>query len=274
MSPVTKVVITGAAGNLGSKLRRHFEQLGWSLALLDVSNAGDAAIEVADLAHWDERWVGRFAEADAVVHLAGDPSPSASWAAIQRLNIDLLFNVYEAAARQGARRLIFASSNWVVAGERFGEGPLREDAAPSPVNAYGASKLVGERLGRSYSERGSLSVICFRIGYCQRGVNEPGPRMGYGLWGQRMWLSDRDLCQGFEKAVLAPAQLRFAVLNLMSRNDGMRWDLDAARKSIGYVPLDRFTPIETDALKTQAAAAANAHVLATAANAFIQGQRW
>jgi nucleoside-diphosphate-sugar epimerase len=268
------VVITGAAGNLGQKLRRHFEGLGWSLRLLDVDARGDKAVQEADLAKWDPAWVDRFAEADAVVHLAGDPRPSASWASIERLNFDLTLNVYEAAVKGKAKRLIFASSNWVVAGDRFGEGPIAETAVPCPVNAYGASKLVGERLGRSYSERHGLSVVCFRIGYCQRGENRPGPHMGYGLWGQRMWLSDRDLAQGFEKAVTAPSSLGFAVLNLMSQNDGMRWDLSAAKRSIGYEPMDRSNPVATEAIEAQSRAAADAHRFTEASAQFLQSQRW
>lgn len=49
-----------------------------------------------------------------------------------------------------------------------------------PVNPYGVSKLLGERLGRSYFERWGLEVVCLRIGYCQRGANRPGPQMGMG----------------------------------------------------------------------------------------------
>jgi nucleoside-diphosphate-sugar epimerase len=232
------VAITGATGNIGAKLRRHFESLGWNLRLLDLADGGDAAVLASDLAVWDERWVGRLAGVDAVILLAGDPSPRSSWGAIVRLNVDLTLNVYEAAARGGARRLIFASSNWTMAGHRFAEGDLPPEREPFPVNAYGASKLFGERLGRSYSDRWGLSVICFRIGYCQRGENRPGPHMRYADWGQAMWLSDRDLAQGFEKAVTAPASVRFAVLNLMSANPGMRWPLEATRRTIGYEPRD------------------------------------
>jgi nucleoside-diphosphate-sugar epimerase len=218
--------------------------------------------------------VADLRDADAVIHLAGNPSPKTSWESAQHLNLDLTMNVYEATVRQGARRLVFASSNWVVAGHRFEDWPLTTDVAPYPVNPYGVSKLVGERLGRSYSERWGLSVICFRIGYCQRGENLPGPHMGWGLWGQRMWLSDRDLCQGFEKAVLAPSDLRFGVLNLMSRNEGMRWDLDAARNAIGYEPADHFTPTESDAMREQTVSARHARRLVESAESFIQDQRW
>ncbi len=114
------VLITGAGGNIGTKLRAHFSGLGWTLRLLDVDARGDAAIKVADLADWDDAWVTQFAGVDAVIHLAGNPSPAASWASAVKLNIDLTANVYEAAAAQGVRRVVFASSNWVMAGHRPG----------------------------------------------------------------------------------------------------------------------------------------------------------
>ena len=69
-------------------------------------------------------------------------------------------------------------------------------------------------------------VVCLRIGYCQRGENHPGAHMNMGLWDQAMWLSNRDFCHGVERAVLADG-VDFAVLNLMSANPGMRWDIDS-----------------------------------------------
>jgi len=104
------------------------------------------------------------------------------------------------------------------------------------------SKLVGERMGRSYHARWGLSVVCLRIGYCQRGENRPGPQMKMGLWGQAMWLSDRDFCQGVERAALAEG-IGFAVVNLMSDNPGMRWDIAATRRILGYAPRDGTAPV-------------------------------
>ncbi len=114
------VLITGAAGNIGTKLRSYFTGLGWTLRLIDTDGLGDPALQVADLAKWDQAWVGQFAGVDAVIHLAGHPSPQASWASVQRLNIDLTANVYEAAAKNGVPRVVFASSNWVMVGHRPG----------------------------------------------------------------------------------------------------------------------------------------------------------
>jgi hypothetical protein len=165
-----------------------------------------------------------------------------------RYNFDLTQNVYEAAARRKAKRLIFASSNWTMVGHRFDDQPLTTDREPYPINPYGISKLVGERLGKSYHERWGLSVICFRIGYCQRGENAHGPHMGWNGWGQLMWLSDRDFCNAMERGVLAEG-IGFEVLNLMSDNPGMRWDIETTKRKIGYVPKDGAAPVLTDKMK-------------------------
>jgi NAD+ dependent glucose-6-phosphate dehydrogenase len=267
------VVITGATGNIGAKLRSHFSGLGWTLRLLDVAAHGDAEVTEADLSVWNDDWVSRMAGAEAVILLAGDPSPAASWASVQRLNLDLPMNVYEAAARGGAKRVIFASSNWTMAGWRFKEGALPTDRDPRPINAYGASKLFAERMGRSYAERWGLSVICFRIGYCQRGENLPGPHMGWGDWGQAMWLSDRDLCDGFEKAVTAPDSVRFAVLNLMSANPGMRWDIETTKHAIGYAPRDGHAPQVTTEAAHGARLSGQTREMIEAAEAWLSATR-
>jgi nucleoside-diphosphate-sugar epimerase len=270
------VLITGAAGSIGRKLRAHLEAKGgYELRLLDRVDGGDPAVTVADLAVWDEAWVARFKGVDAVIQLAGNPRPEAPWASIQRDNIDLVLNVYEAAARQGARRLVFASSNWTMAGHRFAEGPLPTDREPYPINPYGVSKLMGERLGRSYSERWGLSVICFRIGYCQHiPGNPPGPTLRYNEWGQLMWVSDRDICQAHEKALLAPDTVRFAVLNLMSDNPGMRWDIETTREVIGYVPQDGAVPQLTDEMRANEEAAAEARSLIEHTEALAMKLHW
>lgn len=251
------VLITGAGGNIGSKLRAHFASLGWTLRLLDIDPRGDDAIQAADLTDWNGNWQAQFANVDTIIHLAGDPSPRASWASAQRLNIDLTANVYEAAVVHGARRVVFASSNWVMAGHRPGQGPLTTEMEPYPINPYGVSKLVGERMARSMHASRGLSVICCRIGWVQRGDNLPGPHMGAGDWGQAMWLSNCDLCHAMERAVLADG-IGFAVLNLMSDNPGMRWDIETTKRTIGYAPRDGVRPTLTDA---GAAAERNAHEL-------------
>jgi nucleoside-diphosphate-sugar epimerase len=235
----TTVLITGATGSIGTKLRRHFGSRGeYGLRLLCLNTGADPEVFTADLTEYEHAWVRQFTGVDTVIHLAGDPYPTASWASVQRLNIDLTLNVFRAAQEHGVKRLVFASSNWVMAGYRLGKQRLTAFLPPRPINPYGCGKLFAERAGRDLSQRTGISFIALRIGACQHVAgNIPGPHMEHGLWGQRMWLSDRDLCHGMERAVLAQ-NVSFAVLNLMSANPGMRWDIDETRRAIGYRPRD------------------------------------
>ena len=240
------ILITGATGNIGVKLRRHFVAKGADLRLLCLNPADEAAVVTADLAHWHNDWAGCFAGVDSVVHMAGDPSPDANWESVQRLNVDLLLNVLEASRLHRVRRVIFASSNWVMAGYRHGQERLTTDLPPWPVNAYGHSKLFGEMAGRAWAARTGLSFIAFRIGWNQRTPgNVPGPQMARGAWGQGMWLSDADLCHAMECAIQAEG-VDYAVLNLTSDNPGMRWDIEETKRVIGYAPQDGHVPVLSD----------------------------
>jgi nucleoside-diphosphate-sugar epimerase len=257
-SRLPAVLITGAAGNLGGKLRRHLASR-CPLVLLDRAPAGDPAILAADLASWDESWVRHFQGIEVVVHLAADPTAQQTWPKLIGPNVDALINVFEAAASAGVRRLVYASSNHVLGGYKDDPEPalLTPDVPPRPgahyvvrgesrdSTPYGSAKLFGERLGRAYAAIHGLSVLALRIGWVQPGANRaqdiPADR---GDWFRLMWLSNRDYCQLLEKCITADPALRFAVLNGMSANTGMRWDLEPTRRLIGYNPQDDVTAPE------------------------------
>jgi NAD+ dependent glucose-6-phosphate dehydrogenase len=233
-----KVLITGAAGNIGGKLAAHFGSTGqYDLVLVDV-RAGDG-ITAADLSVYDETWARLFSGVDTVVHLAGDPHGKASWDSVTRLNIRGTQNVLRAARAAKVRRVVFASTNQVMLGYRFRTevNPVTTDLPPAPLSPYGISKLFGEEIGRAFSEETGISFIALRIGYFQRGENLPGPHMKIGEWGQSMWLSNRDMNHAIERAIEAEG-VGFAIVNLVSDNPGMRWDLEHTRKTIGYAPRD------------------------------------
>ena len=110
-----RIVITGAAGNLGRKIASHLESRNdYDLTLLDINPGDDSEIVSADLSRSDDSWEQHFEGVDTVVHMAAEPRPHAPWESLEKLNIDLTINVYTAAVAKGARRLIFASSNWVM----------------------------------------------------------------------------------------------------------------------------------------------------------------
>src|SRR5690606_29678058 len=84
----------------------------------------------------------------------------------------------------------------------------------------------------------------------QRGENIPGPHMGIGVWGQQMWLSNRDMMQALERSIEAE-DFGFEIVNLVSNNPGMRWDLEHTRQVIGYQPQDGHETIVTDELRAE-----------------------
>lgn len=242
--PQAVLLITGAAGNLGRKLATHFQAKNYALRLLDIAApAADSAIETADISQWGD-WADRFMGVYCVIHLAADARVHADWQSAARHNIDATLNVFEAASRHGVRRVIFASSTWVMEGYSKSPATITEDLAPLPVNAYGASKLACERIGRFFGETRGSSAICFRIGACLPAPqNRPGLHLGVTPWAQQKWLSDRDLCGAFERAVEAPETLRFEVFNLVSSNQGMRWDMSKAERLLGFHPQDSTVPV-------------------------------
>ena len=73
-----KIAITGAAGNIGGKLRKHLESR-YELVLLDQDALSDDAIEEIDLSRWDEKLVQLCNGEDTIIHLAANPSATALW---------------------------------------------------------------------------------------------------------------------------------------------------------------------------------------------------
>ena len=174
------VLVTGSTGNLGQKAVAALESAESTKVVRFGRNSANLPdVVTADLSHYGS-WARSFGGVDAVLHLAADPRPVSDWAAVTKLNIDLALNVFRAAEEAQVRRIVFASSNWVVAGYRFGRERLTSCIPPRPVNPYGASKLFIERAGIALGERTGISVLALRIGWCQPGDNIPGPHMGFG----------------------------------------------------------------------------------------------
>ena len=99
--------------------------------------------------------------------------------------------------------------------------------------------MIGERLGQKFAEAAGLSVIVVRLGWILTGANEPHSiPADCDPWFRVMWLSNRDLCQVMEQAIRVDPNLRFAIVNAMSDNRGMRWDIEQTKNLLGYCPRD------------------------------------
>jgi NAD+ dependent glucose-6-phosphate dehydrogenase len=241
-----RVLVTGAAGNLGRKAIAALAELD-RLAVIGVDRGafGDLGPTTelinADLSTYDQSWARRFGDVDVVLHLAADPRPIATWQSVLRSNLEMSHHVLRAAEENGVKRFVFASSNWVLGGYRFTRETLTPATPPRPVNPYGFSKLATERDGAAVAARRGMSFLALRLGWCQPGDNQPGPHMAFGRWGQELWLSNDDWHQAVQRACTSRFE-GFAVVNVMSDNAGMRWDLTDTERVLGYRPLSRHIP--------------------------------
>jgi NAD+ dependent glucose-6-phosphate dehydrogenase len=233
---VRTVLITGACGNIGRKLRAAWEDE-YDLVLIDVAiGPDDHDVIMADLAEWDPAWVEQFEGVDTVIHLAANPDEFAPWEELERPNLDAACNVFQAAILGGVTRLVFASSNHTMGGYRdLGDMPITVHLPPRPDSPYGATKLMAERMARALSDAYQMSFVALRLGWIQAGANRPETLPDE--WARAMWLSNGDLVRLFTQAVEVDlGDEMFVVVNGMSNNRGMRWDLSEAMGSLGYEP--------------------------------------
>ena len=222
------MLITGAAGAIGSCLRDGLRPLVDELVLTDVRPIEPTANErfvPADLADADAI-ASAVQGVDAVIHLGAVPT-EAPFDDLIGPNLIGTFNVFDSARRAGARRIVFASSNHAT-GFYPVEQTLAGHEPTRPDSLYGVTKVYGEALGRLFVDKFGMEVVCLRIGtFAER------PRQVRDL---ATWLSRGDAVRLVAASLSAP-DVGFRVVYGASANTRRFWDLTSGR-ALGYEPQD------------------------------------
>ena len=163
---------------------------------------------------------------DAVVHLGGY-SVEGPWEGILNANIVGCYNVFEAARRNGVKRIIFPTSNHAVGYYRCDQ-TIDHRVYPKPDGRYGVSKVFGEALGSLYADKYGMEVLCMRIGNVG-----PAPLDKRRL---SIWFSPRDLAQLVTIGIEHP-EIRFEIVYGVSKNKRGWYDNSNAFR-LGYKPQD------------------------------------
>lgn len=236
------VLITGAAGKIGTMLRRGLRRPGRRLRLFDRARPPTGADAEVDGEEWilgdvtDPAAVRRACEGvDAIVHLGG-LSREHDVDDLLHINVSGTFRLFDAARAAQVSRVVLASSNHVL-----GMAPLDISTAPQqppslfntaapvqPDTMYGVTKVAQEATARLFVERYGMDVICLRIGACVERPRE--------LRHLIFWLSPADAARLVEAALSAP-QPGFAVVWGVSRNTRGVLSLEEGRM-IGFEPVD------------------------------------
>jgi uronate dehydrogenase len=225
-----RVLLTGAAGGVGLRLRKLLKPVYPELRLSDIKAPPDLASDEpfvpADLAALDQ--VEAAAEGiDGIVHLGGF-SVEGPWETILQSNIVGCYNLFEAARRKGVKRVVFASSNHAV-GFYPRHRRIGTDVTVRPDSRYGVSKAFGEALGALYADKHGLRVLCLRIGNV---ADAPADKRRLSIW-----LSPDDLVQ-LVRIGLEHPDLHYEVFYGASLNERAWWD-NARAYAYGYRPTGR-----------------------------------
>lgn len=146
-----RALVTGAAGFVGSNLSWELVSRGWDVVGLDDFSAGSfknlqgfpgdvIAADVGDVAYWGPR----VRRADVVFHQAAITDTTVTdQRLMMRVNVEAFRDLLGWAEKAKVKKVVYASS----AGT-YGDlpVPMREDAAPRPLNVYGFSKAVMENV--------------------------------------------------------------------------------------------------------------------------------
>ena len=224
-----KLVLTGAAGRLGSYLREPLSKMCDTLVSSDLADdigtlyAGERYVkaDLGDLAAMEQLLDG----ADMVVHF-GAIGDEADFDAILHSNIKGAYNIWEAAYRKGLRRVVYASSIHAV-----GMYPKTEfigtDVPHRPDTYYGLAKCFSEDLASLYWDKRGLEAVCLRILSCAKVSNARAVGS---------WLSYDDLIQLVQRAIDTPVT-GFTICYGVSNNDRAPVDNSSA-SFLGYRPKD------------------------------------
>jgi uronate dehydrogenase len=233
-----KVLVTGAAGSIGSVVCAGLVDRGHDVVGLDLAaepegftgawftaDCGDPdAIDAVLLA------AGEAGRLEAVVHLAGVPSEG-SLPRMLDSHVVTTGALLDAMVAHAVPRIIYASSNHAVGRTprvEPADPPLAVSTPPRPDTFYGVAKVAAEALLRLYVDRHGLDAVAARIGSFG-----PQPESRREL---ATWLSHDDAVRLVEAALTAPDP-GFAVLYGISANTRAWWDLEAGR-ALGYHPQD------------------------------------
>jgi UDP-glucose 4-epimerase len=166
---MTKVLVTGATGFLGSFLVRALYRSGYQVRALLRDGSERTRIlpevETVDADIRDAKKIQRIADGcEAIVHLAAkvhaidDRSAEDDYRSI---NVESTEHLLKSAIACGVKRVIFASSVKVFGEET--DGCVDESQAPDPQTPYGRSKWRAEQLISEYAERYGLTAVSLRL---------------------------------------------------------------------------------------------------------------
>ena len=237
------VLVTGASGRIGSAVclelvKRGHRVRGFDLAEPAVPIDGLSELQIGNLT--DVEAVNRAVKGvDALIHLAAEPAEADFLTKLLGPNVIGVYHILEAARREQLKRVVVTSSCQVVQAHNWQQRTVKLDEPFNPIGHYGVTKAMAEAWARYYAEQHRMSVIVVRPGFVPR-EGAHWKKMEEDPLLRRLYWSQRDAGRLFALCVEVP-NIQFAVIYGASRSSPHAFDLEPARKLLGYEPLDTWT---------------------------------
>ena len=232
-TPYDTILLTGAAGALGTELRRGLAPLCKTLRVADRNQIVDVRPNeeavIFDLAD-EAATIAATEGVDAIVHMGGAPLEM-PWQEILDSSIRGSYHIYEGARKHGVKRIAYASSVHAIGFHRLSDH-IGADTPVRPDTLYGVSKCFVEALSSLYYDKFGIETACVRI---FSSFPEPADRRH--LWS---WLSHADCVRLFSAALTAP-HVGHTIAFGMSDNKVKPVDNTGAGH-IGFTPKDSSEP--------------------------------
>jgi len=177
-----KILVTGGAGYIGSITAHHLLKRGFEVVVVDDLSRGHRENVAPERLHvlrlQDTDGVAALLQGvDAVVHFAAHSAVGESMREPELYfsnNVGGTASLLEAMARNGVRRLVFSSTAAVYGNPE--KMPIPEDARIAPVNPYGESKAIVEKILRELDRYRGLRSVPLR--YFNACGADPGAGLG------------------------------------------------------------------------------------------------
>jgi nucleoside-diphosphate-sugar epimerase len=220
-SRLRRICVTGASGKAGRSMVRDLLEHGYDVAATDIASSREdvehGAVR-ADLTEYGQA-LEVLKDVDAVIHLANIPAPAIHTPAVTfNTNMAMNFNVFQAAASCGLRRVVWASSETTLGlpftlnnGLPPRYAPVDEDHYPVPTSTYALSKVASETIAGHIAQWSGIPFVALRFSnimdpddYREFPSMWADPHLRkWNLWG---YVDGRDVASACRLSLTAPAE--------------------------------------------------------------------
>lgn len=251
MTACERILVTGAAGQLGGYLLRRLDESGYAATGLGRGEAPgvDRVADIRDRTQvadaLDQTQPGAIIHGAAYTDVDGCERDPELADAINRVGSE---NVATLAAERGIR-VIGVGTDFVFSGS--GGAPYTEDAAPDPISVYGASKLAGEQAILSADSRFAVARTAWVYG--GRGKHFPRTVLTMLARHGRMEVVDDEIGSPTFAGDLAEALVALlphrpsGILHLTNEGAASRFELARRVAVEAGQDADRIVPVSTEA---------------------------